>query len=340
MFRFSVFMKLQEEVQSSTKRLAAKGARAEYDANKYVKPHVGSEKATHHLALDHGDIKSGDSVKIHKHEIDSSGNHFVHVSKENSTKTVKVPQSSLLKNKKTTNKGFEKEGALATHLQKHGLMKRGGAGFTAGNDFELHDHRTNKTIRGSSGEHHEHGGSSRAIQSEHKSDIKSTAFGQITVTKHPKTGQWHISDNARAKRPEFAKAVESSKVKSSDGKTRSLLDHMNKYDPPGSTNKSGGYSEHTDLHPAHAYMRDHHVHVAHIDSHGTFTAGASENKDHHDLGLPKMEGKGRFRYRQKQTTNPNSRSIQFGITDLKKSHTNIGTDEGVKKMKNKLGHPD
>lgn len=339
MLRFTTFIKLQEEVKSSTVKLAAKGAKSSEHFRKYVKPFIGSTEDTHHISTDAGHIKKGDTVRIDRHEIDDNGTHHVYVAKGGDTKTVKVPQSALFKNKQAKNKGFANEGALASHLKSHGLMKRDGAGFTAGNDFELHDNRTNKSVQGSSGEHHQHGGDSRGIQGEHKSDIKTTAFGQLTVTKHPETGKWHISDSARSKRPEYAKSIENAKVKGPDGKTRSLLDHMNKYDPPGTTNKSGGYSEHTDLHPAHAYMRDHHVDVAHIDSHGTFIAGQSEHTDRHKLGLPKMEGQGRFRYRQKQSTNPNSRSIQFGITSLNKSHTNIGTDEGVKKMKEKLGHP-
>jgi len=340
MLNFLKFVSLQEEVKSSNVRLKASGVDAARHAKTYVTPHVGSSEETHHLALDSGHLKQGESVRIVKHEVDDSGKHHVHIAKAGSNKTVRVPQSALFKNKQTANKGFEKEGVLAKHLQKHGLMKRAGAGFTAGNDFELHDKRTDGKIQGSSGEHSEKGGNSRAIQGEHKSDIKSTAFGQLTVTPHPVTGKWHISDGTRAKKPEYAASIEKATIKGPDGKTRKILDHMNKYDPPGTTNKTGGHSDPTDLHPAHAYMRDHHVHVAHVDSHGTFNAGLSEHSDVHNTGLPTMKGAGRFRYRQKQTSNPNSRSIQFGITSLNKSHTDIGTDEGAKKIKARLGHTD
>ena len=330
---------LFEEVKSSIKRLASKGSRAEYDAQKYVRPHIGSETPTHNLSTDTKHFKAGDEVTVHAHSVDENGNHFVHVSQPNSDHIEKVPQSSLLKNKVQRNRGLENENTLVAHLNKHGLMKRAGAGFTAGNDFELEDNRTKKTIKGSSGEHHETGGNPRGgLQGEHKSNIKSTAFGQITVVPHPETGKWHIPDHARQKRPEYAKAVESAKVTGPDGKTRSLLDHMNEYDKPGTKNAGGGYSDHTDLSPAHSYFRDHHVNVAHIDSHGTFRAGLSHEKDTHKTGLPQMEGQGRFRYRQKQPTNTNSRSIQFGITKLNKSDVNIGTDEGATEMKKRLGH--
>ena len=340
MLNFIRFLALQEEVKSSTVRLKASGADASRHAKKYITPYVGSSDETHHLASDAGHIKQGEAVRIDKHEIDDSGKHYVHVAKAGNNKTVRVPQSALLKNKQAKNRGLANEGILAKHLQKHGLMKRAGAGFTAGNDFELHDKRTDSKIPGSSGEHHVTGGNPRAIQGEHKSDIKTTAWGQLSVSPHPETGKWHISDKNRAKRPEYAASIEKATVTGPDGKTRKLLDHMDKYDPPGTTNKTGGQSDTTDLHPAHAYMRDHHVHVAHVDSHGTFNAGLSEKSDKNKTGLPTMQGTGRFKYRQKQPSNPRTRSIQFGIKTLNTSHTNIGTDEGAQKMKARLGHTD
>jgi hypothetical protein len=180
-----------------------------------------------------------------------------------------------------------------------------------------------------------------AVTGEHKSNL-TAAFGQITLTRHPKTQKWHIDDKARAKRPEYASAVENATV-TVNGKRKKLLDHLNSsqkpgYKPPkGRTTAEDITSDDHDLTPANAYMRDHHVDLVHLDSHGTYRAGNSEKTDRHRLGLPSLQGTGKFRVRQK-TINDNARTVQFNIKKLEKSHTHIGTDDGANKMKKILGH--
>jgi hypothetical protein len=319
--------------------IRASGQSAERHAKQYITPYVkGGERhgeGTHTMASSHGGIEAGSNVTIHSHHVDENGMHHATVSAAGSNKKVMVPVNKL--NKPTTrgNKGLEQEGRLVKHLNKHGLMTGGGAGSTAGNDFHLIDKRPakQKKISGSAGTHSEN---ESGLHGEHKSDIKSTAFGQITLSRHPETGKFHIDDKARAKRPEYAKHVENATI-TVNGKKKKLLDHLNDTEPHGTTNKSGFHSDHTDLSPAHAYMRDHHVDTVHIDSHGTYRAGMSQHTDRHKLGLPSMEGQGRFRVRQK-TDNANKRTVQFGITKLNKSHVNIGTDEGARHIAKTLGH--
>ena len=319
--------------------IRASGQSADRHAKQYITPYVkGGDKhgeGTHTMASSHGGMPIGSNVTIHSHRVDDNGMHHVMVSKAGSTKKVEVPVNKLNKPTVRANKGLEQEGRLVKHLNNHGLMTGGGAGSTAGNDFHLIDKRLTKqkNISGSAGIHSEN---ESGLHGEHKSDIKSTAFGQITLSRHPETGKWHIDDKARAKRPEYAKQVENAKI-TVNGKKKNLLQHLNDTEPHGTTNKGGFYSDHTDLSPAHSYMRDHHVDTVHIDSHGTYSAGMSQHKDRHKLGLPGMEGEGRFRVRQK-TDNANKRTVQFGITKLKKSSINIGTDEGAKKIAKTLGH--
>jgi hypothetical protein len=319
-------------------KIRGSGADAARQVNKYIQPYLpGGAKAgtdTHTLASDAGGLKAGTSGTLHAHH-EEDGEHHVTVS---SGKTkVKIPVSKLDKPVVAKNRGLVQEGQLADHLRGHGLMEGKSAGFTAGNDFHLIDKRgpTKKRIRGSEGFNANAKGED--IQGEHKSDIRTTAFGQLTLTRHPKTQKWHISDEARAKRPEYAAAIEKATV-SVGGKKKSLIAHLNETEPPGTVNKTGFHSDETSLHPAHAYMRDHHVDVIHIDSHGTYRAGKSETKDRHKLGLPAMEGVGKFRVRQKQASNPNSRTAQFSIKKLAKSNVHIGTDEGANEMKRRLGH--
>jgi hypothetical protein len=326
-----IFKKYLEEAV-----IRASGADAERQVKKYIHPYLpGAAKAgndTHTLAKSAEGISAGAPVSIHSHSVED-GVHHVTVS---SGKTkVKIPVNKLNKPVAAKNRGLVQEGQLADHLRKHGLMEGASAGFTAGNDFHLIDKRgaKQKKIRGSEG----FSAKGEGIQGEHKSDIRTTAFGQLTLTRHPKTQKWHISDEARAKRPEYASAIEKASI-TVEGKKKSLLQHLNDTEPPGTVNKTGFHSDETSLHPAHAYMRDHHVDVIHIDSHGTYRAGQSEQKDRHKLGLPTMEGMGKFRVRQKQASNPNSRTAQFSIKKLNKSDVHVGTDDGAGEIKKRLGH--
>lgn len=321
--------------------IQASGLSAERHTKQYITPYLPGEakhaEGSHVVATDHGELKAGQHVTIIGHEVRTSvtGKQIHHATVQavgSKTKHV-IPTNKLHKpiTSARANKGLQQESKLTAHLNKHGLMKGGGAGFTGDNDFHLIDKRGGKEKKIGGTE-----GAKGAIQGEHKSDIKSTAFGQITLSRHPKTGMWHIDEKARAKRPEYAKHVESATI-TVGGKKKSLLQHLNKTEPHGTSNKAGFYSDSTTTAPAHAYMRDHHVDVAHIDTHGTYRAGMSENKDIHKLGLPVLNGEGRFRVRQK-TDNPNKRTVQFGITKLEKSSTHIGTDEGAEKIKKVLGH--
>lgn len=321
--------------------MQASGISAARHTKQYITPYLpgGSKHAidSHEMAVEHGALKAGQKVTVVGHEVKQSPSgkdvHHALVQTQGSDHVHSIPTNKLLKPASSArkNKGFEQEGQLAQHLNRHGLMRGSGAGFTGDNDFHLIDKRGAKEKRIGGTE-----GAKGAIQGEHKSDIKSTAFGQITLSRHPETGHWHIDAKARAKRPEYAQHVESANV-TVNGKTKSLLQHLNDTEPPGTSNKGGFYSDHTSAAPAHAYMRDHHVDVAHIDTHGTFRAGMSEHNDRHKLGLPVLHGEGRFRTRQK-TDNPDKRTVQFGLTKLDKSHTNIGTDEGAMKLKKTLGH--
>jgi hypothetical protein len=327
----------------SEAKLSSSGNRAEYHADKYIKPFLAGQPAhkplSHEIDSDIGNFKAGDKVTMHSHHVDGNGVHHVVVSKKGSNK-VAIPIGKIKKVSERKNIGLEQESGLVNHLNGHGLMSGGGAGSTAGNDFHLIDKRgkTAKKISGSEGVTTKES----AVTGEHKSNL-TAAFGQLTLTRHPKTGRWHISDKARQNRPEYAAAVENAHI-TVNGKKRKLLDHINNVQgkdyvkPAGRATAEDISSDDHDLSPAHAYMKDHHVDVVHLDSHGTYRAGLSQDKDRHKLGLPALEGTGRFRVRQKDRVNDNARTVQFMIRKLDKSHTHIGTDEGAKKMKKILGH--
>lgn len=338
MRKFKTFF--SEEMIVESVPIKSSGMSADRHAKQYIEPYLPGGKKhgdeTHEVAAEAKGLAVGDKVKLLSHHTvtDEKGKvtHHVTVQKKGSRAKITIPANKL--NKPTAsarrNRGFENEGALAARLNKHKLMEGGGAGATAGNDFHLIDMRggKKKKIGGTTGE--------PEIQGEHKTDIKTTAFGQITVSRHPETGRWHIDDKARSNRPGFAAHVENATV-TVDGKKKKLLDHLNETEPEGTVNKGGFYSDSTSSAPAHAYMRDHHVDVLHIDSHGTYTAGMSAEKDRHGLGFSPLTGEGKFRTRQK-TDNPNKRTVQFSLTKLDKSNFDLNNDEHLGQLKKKLGH--
>lgn len=325
-------------------KLNSSGQKSDYDSNKYIKPFVSGQPAhtsgSHEVDRDIGHLKANDKVTLHAHKV-IDGVHHVVVSKPGSSNRITITTNKIKKQSFAKNIGFEQEAKLIHHLNSHGLMSGTGAGATAGNDFHLIDKRLGK------GKHIKIAGSEgitttkSPVTGEHKSNL-TAAFGQITLNRHPKTQKWHISDKARAKRPEYAAAVENASI-TVNGKKKKIIDHLNslqgpEYKPPVRRKTAEEImSDDHDLAPAHAYMRDHHVDVVHIDSHGTYRAGKSEKIDKHKLGLPKLQGIGRFRIRER-TGKANARMVQFSVRKLVKSHTNIGTDEDAKKIKKILGH--
>lgn len=230
---------------------------------------------------------------------------------------------------RVANKGLHFESRVVSHLRKHGLMKKGKkAGFTSGNDFHLINKKTNEVHKGKMHE---------KIHGEVKTGTHA-AYGQLSIHYSEEHQKWHIHPSIREKRPEFAKAVENAHV-TVDGKKKKFLDHVtHTIGHPKNEIKQDVYSDHTDLHPAHAYLKDHHVDVLHVGTHGTFRAGKSQHKDATGAGLPKAEGVGRFRVRAKRPGASHVRTVVFNVHKMAKSHLNLEHPEHVEHIKKALGH--
>jgi hypothetical protein len=305
--------------------MVGSGPDAQRHADKYITPYVG-QKETHTLKKDNQHIPAKTKVTVHGHKVVDGKYHAV-VSGGGSSKKINVPFTHVNKPVVAKNKGLDYESKFVKTLNKHGLMSGKGAGSTSGNDFHLIDKKTGKVHHGKVAEH--------AYQGESKKDL-SAAYGQASLSHHPKKG-WHFSDKAKERFPHYTAAIEKATV--TVGKTKKpLLKHVNEqFGAPHPVKKSSHnvYSDPTDLHPAHAYMKDHHVDVLHVGSHGTYRAGLSHHKDRTPLGLPKTEGEGRYRVRQKHR---NSLTVQFNIKKLEKSSVHLDNPEHLNAIKKKLGH--
>jgi len=314
---------IEEQVRPPIK---ASGIESERHEKQYVTPYIGSDTPTHRMAKDHGAIKSGSEVKLHKAERHDGVLHL-HVSDSAGSKEV-VPASKIEKpGAKPSNKGFDYEAHVIDKIKSHGLMDKSatGAGFTSGNDFHLIDKRKQTKHKG---EVHT---SESALQGEAKSG-KTAAFGQLTIAHSHEKG-WHIPDHSRENRPEYAKHIDKIKV---DGK--SLFDHMNEKHHPGGLTPGGQKAKnivvhHPDMEPAKAYLADHHVDVVQVGKHGLYHTG----KDKTGHGLPELKGEGQFRIRQK-TADPNKRTVQFMAKKLDKSHVSLDNDDHVASLAKTLGH--
>lgn len=243
-------------------------------------------------------------------------------------------------NESDTSARFQDEIDLSNHLKKHGLMRRDTkpAGPTGGNDFHIEHPTTGKKVRGKVIP-------SVRAEGELKKSVSAGKFGSVAVGYHPEKG-WYIPEKTQKNKPEFTKQVHAATVTSGDGPnrvTRSLLDHLNHHwgPPRKDVHLPGVTSDTTDMSPAHAYMRDHNVHVIHIGDRGTFRAGHSETKDPHNTGLPTLSGTGRFSVSNERAPRPGglpNKQINFKPLpkSVENSHTDISTDKGAKQLKSNM----
>jgi hypothetical protein len=167
-------------------------------------------------------------------------------------------------------------------------------------------------------------------------DGVTAAMGQLTIH-HNKEKGWHIGDAAKSKRPLYAREIEKAGV----------LEHMNKHfkNPEQIETTESGRSKtiaikHPNLDPAHAYLKDHDVHVLQVGGYGTYSVGKKDETGH---GLPNISGKGAWRIREKQKGNKSARTVAFhpdGKFGLNKSTFDLDKDEDLFKFKKTLGHKD
>ena len=306
--------------------LTASGKTGEEHQKKYIDPHVGSKTPTHVLSKEHDDLPKGSSVKIHKvehingkihvHAEDETGNHHV------------IPISKLHKpGEAPPNKGHAYESKFVERMKKHGIMPKSmkGAGSTGGTDFAIHNKKK--------GQFHAASVTGSLLNGETKNGT-TAAMGQLTIH-HTEEKGWHIKDSARKSRPEYAKHIEKS----------GILEHMNKHhpDPKNEPSTASGLAKtieikHPNLHPAEAYLKDHHVHVLQVGGHGTYKVVAKDETGH---GLPSISGKGKWRIREKQKGNKSARTVAFhpdGVKGLNKSHVDLDRDSDIHEFKKTLGH--
>lgn len=306
--------------------ISASGAQAERHQKKYIDPHLKSDKFTHILAKDHGDLIAGSKVKLH-HVDHINGHTHVHAEDEMGGHHI-LPVSKLHKpGTQKENAGHKYENDFITHLKKHGIMPHHltGAGSTAGTDFQVEHRKNNST----------HAGKVQGdlLNGETKNGV-TAAMGQITIHHNSEKG-WHIPDSARANRPKYAAEVEKAGV----------LEHMNKHHNPDKhdirTTASGRAEsvsiKHPNLEPGHAYLQDHHVHILQVGGHGTYRVG---DKDHTGHGLPAISGKGKWTVREKQLGNKKARTVAFqpdGAHGLNKSHVDLDKPDHIEAFKKTLG---
>lgn len=309
--------------------ISASGADAARHKTKYIDPHVGSSEPTHEVGKQAGNLSPGTMVRIHStHDVEGKLHAVVSPagSKEKST----IPVNKLHKpGEEAKNKGLAYEHNFVERMKQHGLAdpKASGAGSTAGTDVTLINKKKRTT----------HPGKVSSSQSVFRGEVKegvTAAMGQLTI-KHTSEKGWHVPDSAREKRPEYAKHIERS----------GILEHMNEHHNPDKgvqTTASGRAKtvvmKHPNMHPAEAYLQDHHAQFVHVGGHGTYRVGEKDATGH---GLPRLEGEGKFVVREKHLGNKKARTVMFqpaGKKALTPSHVDLDKDEHLEDFKKTLGH--
>lgn len=307
--------------------IVATGYKAPRHTKTYITPFIG-KKLTHTLARKVDNHEEGTKVTIHSTR-ERDGKHYATISAEKGKK-IEVPHSYLHKPESVVVRkgtaGFAKENELADKLKSRGLMDKGTAtaGSTGGVDFHI-KHKT-KGIK--------YGGKvSDQIGGESKISLKAK-MGAISIT-HTKEKGWHVSPKSKQQKPNLAHAVESATV---NGKP--LLSHLNKHwgDPSGGKHLPNVVTDSSDLHPLHAYMKDHHADVLHIHTHGTFRGGMSESKDRTGVGFPKPKGTGRFTVGRERAGGTVNAAFRVHTKEFSKSHLDLMNDEHLNHIAKKLGH--
>ena len=182
-----------------------------------------------------------------------------------------------------TSHAFSLEEKLARHLKRHGAMDKSvkAAGSSGGHDFHILHPNSKEKVGGVFRE---------TIHGETKKSIAGAKLGSVAIRYHPEKG-WHINEKTKKEKPSLSSEVEKSTVNGVP-----LFKHLNKHwGKPGPGKTLPGFkTDHTDMKPAHAYMKDHDVHVVHIHDRGTYRAGKSHRSDTHSTGLPVLKGTGHF----------------------------------------------
>jgi hypothetical protein len=322
---FKEYANVSELLQETV--IAATGYKAPRHTKTYIEPFIG-QKMTHMLARDVGELKAGSKVTVHStKEVD--GKHMATVS-GSSGKKVEIPHSYMHKPESVVvrrgSAGFEAENKIADKLKNRGLMDKGTvtAGSTGGVDFHIINKK--KGIR--------YGGKeSNQIGGESKISLKAK-MGAIALSHTPEKG-WHVSEKSKKAKPHLAKAIEQSKVKGTP-----VLEHLNKHwgDPRGGKHLPNVSTDTSDLHPVHAYMKDHEADVLHIHTHGTFRGGMSEKRDRTGGGFPLPKGTGRFTIGRERAGGPVNAAFRVYSAGFEHSHVDLMKDEHLEKVAKKLGH--
>lgn len=328
---------VKQDVPRNPTKLSSTGYKGKDHAEKYVFPFLlgGPEYRedgyTHTLfstvRTETFKIDKGTRVRALNSFIANDVYHTI-VKVENSDDEVVVRNSKLTKPphliKDFALPGFEKEQKVADVLKKLNLMAPDTptARASHGNDFHLIKIENGIPIR-LHGETKSHSGAK---------------FGEMTISHTPERG-WHINDKIRSRRPEFASYVESQTVNGVP-----IFEHLNAVigtppkrwiEPPPRI-----VADETDVRPAQAYLREHNVHILHIESHGTYAVGLSEESDATGLNLPSFVGRGNmvFRVPGKRGDRQFRAYFTFIEKSVEPSWFNLMNPDHLLLARTKLGH--
>lgn len=312
------------------KAIVSSGPKGERHLSKYIQPYLPGQPmhnkiGTHSLRVDLPGAPAGTKVPLLRHRAIQGVHHVVvkAAGKEHILPVSKL--SKPVQGKNEANRGNVYEKKFTEHLRKHGLMKGGGAGSTAGHDFHLINKKKDTVHHGQlAGQDH----GQLTIAGETKKSLHAL-FGQTGVHWNKEQG-WHVPEHLQSKKPHVAAQI----------KKEGVLNLLNKHHPNGieAGQKVQLKSEKTGLDHIHAYTADHGVDVLHVGGgkHGTYRVGLSQKHDRTGIGLPLPHGHGHYEIRNKE--GGKNLTVEFRADHVDPSHTDLEKEEHIQRVKKALGH--
>ena len=253
------------------------------DSSKHGELHNPKAGFTHTLEKSHKEHPAGTKINIEHVTHDGSGTIYAHTTHHGLIPLSKISKPAKLAKEQKTKTGFNVEKQLSSNL---GTKSAG----TSNKDYDFFYKGKGKpgspTVRGKVKEVQDEGkgrkGGSDRIDVRGESKLEKGRFGVTKLKWDPKTKKWDFGGD-----PRMHEAFRKAKVTDENGKTHSVLDHLNKHHSDGRITR--GFTVDAPKGTTRHYLKSGNVNTLHLHDKNknkgtTFTVGNTSLKGRTNLG--------------------------------------------------------
>jgi len=253
------------------------------DSSKHGELHNPKAGFTHTLEKSHKEHPAGTKINIEHVTHDGSGTIYAHTTHHGLIPLSKISKPAELAKEQRTKTGFNVEKQLSSNL---GTKSAG----TSNKDYDFFYKGKGKpgspTVRGKVKEVQDEGkgrkGGSDRIDVRGESKLEKGRFGVTKLKWDPKTKKWDFGGDSR-----MHEAFRKAKVTDENGKTHSVLDHLNKHHSDGRITR--GFTVDAPKGTTRHYLKSGNVNTLHLHDKNknkgtTFTVGNTSLKGRTNLG--------------------------------------------------------